>query len=112
MTVTTAQEDHVLLARAKGLPESKITSRHILRVAAPPIVTGLVLGLAGSLSGSILTETIFQWRGMGRFCFKAISGTPAEGVITARTFIFPQIYVAARFILDTLYVILAPRVRN
>jgi peptide/nickel transport system permease protein len=111
MTVTTAQEDHVLLARAKGLPESKITSRHILRVAAPPIVTGLVLGLAGSLSGSILTETIFNWRGMGRLFFEAINGTPDEGVIVALTFIFTLIYVVARFILDILYVVLDPRVR-
>jgi peptide/nickel transport system permease protein len=111
MTVTAAQEDHVMLARAKGLPESKITSRHILRVAAPPIVTGLVLGLAGSLSGAILTETIFNWRGMGRLTYEAISGTPDEGVIVALTFVFTLIYVIARFILDILYVLLDPRVR-
>jgi peptide/nickel transport system permease protein len=111
MTVTTAQEDHVLLARAKGLPESKITSRHILRVAAPPIVTGLVLGLAGSLSGSILTETVFKWRGMGLLFYDAINGTPDEGVIVALTFIFTLLYVIARFILDILYLVLDPRVR-
>lgn len=111
MTVTIAQDDHVQLARAKGLPESKVTSRHILRVAAPPIVTGLVLGLAGSLSGSILTETVFNWRGMGRLYYDAISGTPDEGVIVALTFIFTLMYVVARFILDILYVMLDPRVR-
>jgi peptide/nickel transport system permease protein len=111
MTVTIAQEDHVQLARAKGLPESRVTSRHILRVAAPPIVTGLVLGLAGSLSGSILTETVFNWRGMGRLYYDAVSGTPDEGVIVALTFIFTLIYVVARFILDILYVLLDPRVR-
>jgi peptide/nickel transport system permease protein len=111
MTVTIAQEDHVLLARAKGLPESRITSRHILRVAAPPIVTGLVLGLAGSLSGSILTETVFNWRGMGLLFYEAINGTPDEGVIVGLTFIFTLIYVSARFLLDILYVMLDPRVR-
>lgn len=111
MTVTIAQEDHVQFARAKGLPESKVTSRHILRVAAPPIVTGLVLGLAGSLSGSILTETVFNWRGMGRLYYDAVSGTPDEGVIVALTFIFTLIYVLARFLLDILYVLLDPRVR-
>lgn len=111
MTVSIAQDDHVLLARAKGLPESKVTSRHILRVAAPPIVTGLVLGLAGSLSGSILTETVFNWRGMGRLYYDAVSGTPDEGVIVALTFIFTLMYVVARFILDVLYVLLDPRVR-
>jgi peptide/nickel transport system permease protein len=111
MTVTVAQDDHVLLARAKGLPESRVTRRHILRVAAPPIVTGLVLGLAGSLSGAILIETIFNWRGMGRLYYDAIIGTPDEGVIVALTYIFTLIYVIARFLLDILYVMLDPRVR-
>jgi peptide/nickel transport system permease protein len=111
MTMSIAQEDHVQLARAKGLPESQVTMRHILRVAAPPIVTGLVLGLAGSLSGSILTETVFNWRGMGRLYYDAISGRPDEGVIVALTFVFTLIYVVARFVLDVLYVVLDPRVR-
>ncbi|HET8523122.1 MAG TPA: ABC transporter permease [Thermomicrobiales bacterium] len=111
MTVTVAQEDHVVLARAKGLPESTVTARHILRVAAPPIVTGLVLGLAGSLSGSILTETVFNWRGMGRLYYDAVSGTPDEAVIVALTYLFTLLYVIARFVLDVLYVVLDPRVR-
>jgi len=111
MTVTTALEDHVQLARAKGLPEGLIERRHILRVAAAPIVTGLVLGLAGSLGGSILTETVFNWRGMGRLYYDAIAGTPDEGVIVALTFLFTLIYLLARFLLDILYVVLDPRVR-
>src|SRR3712207_2578053 len=60
MTVTAAQEDHVQLARAKGLPERQVNLRHILRVAAPPIVTGLIFGLLGTLSGPILVETVFN----------------------------------------------------
>jgi len=111
MTVTVAQEDHVQLARAKGLPERQVTNRHILRVAAPPIVTGLVLGLAGSLSGSILVETIFNWQGMGRLYFDAVSGATDEGLIVALTFVFTLMYVVARFVLDILYVLLDPRVR-
>jgi len=111
MTVTVAQEDHVLLARAKGLPESKVTSRHILRVAAAPIVTGLILGLAGSLSGSILVETVFNWQGMGRLYYDAITSSPDEGVIVALTYIFTLLYVLARFVLDVLYLVLDPRVR-
>jgi peptide/nickel transport system permease protein len=111
MTVTTAMEDHVQLARAKGLSEGHINRRHILRVAAAPIVTGLVLGLAGSLGGSILTETVFNWRGMGRLYYDSIAGTPDEGVIVALTFLFTLIYLLARFLLDILYVVLDPRVR-
>lgn len=111
MTVTAAQEPHVQLARAKGLPESRITRWHVLRVAAPPIVTGLIFGLAGSLSGSILVETVFNWQGMGRLYFDAVSGTPDEGVIVALTFVFTLMYVVSRFVLDVLYVLLDPRVR-
>jgi peptide/nickel transport system permease protein len=110
MTVTAAQEDHVALARAKGLPEGQVTRRHILRVAAPPIVTSLVLGLAGTLSGSILVEVIFNWQGMGQLYFQAI-GAVDEAVIVAVTFVFTLLYVVLRFFLDILYTVLDPRVR-
>ena len=110
MTMTVAQEDHVALARAKGIPEGQVLRRHILRVAAPPIVTGLVLGLAGSLSGSILVETIFNWQGMGQLYFQAI-GALDESVVVALTFIFTLLYVVLRFVLDVLYLVLDPRVR-
>ena len=111
MTMNVAQEDHVTMARAKGMPEGIVARRHILRVAAPPIVTGLILGLTGSLGGSILVETIFGWQGMGRLYFEAVAGTPDEAVIVALTFVFTLMYVAARFLLEVLYVILDPRVR-
>ena len=111
MTLNVAQEDHVVVARAKGIPESAVMRRHILRVAAPPIVTGLIFSLVGSLGGSILVETVFNWQGMGRLYFEAVAGTPDEGVIVALTFVFTLLYVAARFILEVLYLLLDPRVR-
>lgn len=110
MTITIAQGDHVLAARAKGVPDRIISRRHVLRVAAPPIVTGLILGLAGTLGGSILVETVFGWQGMGRLYYEAIAGTPDEMVIVALTFMFTLIYVSARMILEVLYVLLDPRV--
>ena len=111
ITMGVAQEDHVTLARAKGMPERIVSRRHVLRVAAPPIVTGLILGLAGSLGGSILVETVFDWRGMGRLYYDAIVGTPDEGLILGLTFMFTLLYVAARMLLEVLYVLLDPRVR-
>ena len=110
MTITIAQGDHVLAARAKGVPDRIISRRHVLRVAAPPIVTGLILGLAGTLGGSILVETVFGWQGMGRLYYEAIAGTPDEMVIVALTFMFTLLYVVARMILEVLYVLLDPRV--
>ena len=111
MTLNVAQEDHVAVARAKGLSEGVVTRTHILRVAAPPIVTGLLLGLAASLGGSILVETVFNWQGMGRLYFEAISGTPDESVIVALTFVYTLLYLITRLVLEVLYVFLDPRVR-
>ena len=96
----------------KGLPESRVRLRHILRVAAPPIVTGLMFGLAGSLSGSILVETVFKLAGYGPALLRRSGGeTPDENVIVALTFIFTLMYVVIRIVLEALYVFLDPRVR-
>ena len=111
MTLSVAQGDHVTIARAKGMGERIVSRRHILRVAAPPIVTSLILGLAGTLGGSILVETVFTWQGMGRLYYEAIAGTPDEMVIVALTFVYTLLYVVARMILEVLYIFLDPRVR-
>lgn len=110
MVLNTAQEFFVTVARAKGLPESRVMRRYILRVAAPPILTNVVLGLAASLGGAILTETVFNWPGMGRLYYDAIRAAD-ESVIVALTFVFALIYVVARFFLEVLYVLLDPRIR-
>lgn len=109
MVLNTAQQDFVNVARAKGLPENLVMRRYIIRVAAPPIITNMILGLAGSLSGAILTETVFGWPGMGLLYWNAIVMVD-EGLIIALTFIYTVIYVVARMILEVLYVILDPRV--
>ena len=109
MVLNTAQQDFVNVARAKGLPENLVMRRYIIRVAAPPIITNIILGLAGSLSGAILTETVFGWPGMGLLYWNAIV-TVDEGLIIALTFVYTLIYVIARMILEVLYVVLDPRV--
>ncbi len=105
-----AQEDFVLAARAKGLPEHIIRWRHIARVAAPPILTQLILGLAGSIGGAILTETVFGWPGMGLLFYQAIVSSD-EALILGLVYVFTLVYVIARFVLEVFYVILDPRVR-
>lgn len=106
-----AQEDFVMVARAKGLPEHLVMRRYIVRVAAPPILTNIILGLAGSLAGAILTETVFNWPGMGRLYYDAILALD-EAVIIALTFMYTLLYILARFVLEVLYVIVDPRVRS
>lgn len=110
MVMNTAQEEFVNLARAKGLPEKTVMWGHILRVAAPPILTGLILSLTSSIGGAILTETVFNWPGMGRLYYDAILAVD-ESVMVALTFIFTLIYILARFTLEVLYLIVDPRVR-
>ena len=110
MVMNTAQEDFVTVARAKGLPEGRVMRHHILRVAAPPILTGLILGLASTVAGGILTETVFNWPGMGLLYYEAILAVD-ESVVVALTFMFTLIYVTARFTLEVLYIIVDPRVR-
>ncbi|MDV2989227.1 MAG: ABC transporter permease [Dehalogenimonas sp.] len=110
MVLNTAQEPFVTVGRAKGLPENILERRYILRAAAPPIITSLILGLAGSLGGAILTETVFNWPGMGRLYYDAIIAAD-ETVIVALTFVFTLIYLVARFVLEILYIWLDPRIR-
>lgn len=109
ITLRVAHENFVTYAHARGLSEWRVRYR-ILRVSAPTILTGLILGLAGSVGGAILTETVFNWPGMGRLYYEAIIGTPDEGLIVALTFLFTAIYLTARFVLEILYVVLDPRV--
>jgi len=110
IVITVAQEDFVTAARAKGLPEKLVLWRYIVRVAAPPILTNLILGLAFYLTGAILTETVFSWPGIGLLYFNAIMSVD-EALILALTYVFTLIYVIARFVLEVLYVIVDPRVR-
>lgn len=111
ITLNVAQEDHVTFARAKGVPERLVRRRHILRVAAPPIVTGLILSLVGSIAGGITTEIVFNWPGMGLLYYEAVAGQPDEALIVALTFVYTLLYAAARLVLEILYLVLDPRVR-
>ncbi len=110
MVLNTSQEFFVTVARAKGLSENRVMWRYIIRVAAVPIVTHMILGLQASLGGAILTETVFNWPGMGRLTYEAVIAAD-ESVIIALTFVFTLLYVGARFLLEVLYLILDPRIR-
>ncbi|MDX1534027.1 MAG: ABC transporter permease, partial [Thermoplasmata archaeon] len=65
-------EDFVMAGRAKGLSEGAVQRKYVLRAASPPIVTSLALTLIGSWFGAIITETVFNWPGIGLLYFQAI----------------------------------------
>jgi len=105
-------EDFVNVARAKGVPESMVLRRHVMRAAAPPVVTVVLFSIVLSVfSGAIITELIFNWPGLGRLYWDAISANDVP-VILELTYITTLLYLAVRFILDILYTLLDPRIRR
>ncbi len=104
------REDFVVVAKAKGLPESMIVRKYIVRVAAPPIVTYVILGLASSIGGMIITESVFYWPGMGTLYYAAISNGDVATIL-GLTYVTTLVYIVARWILEALYIWLDPRVR-
>jgi len=105
-----SQEDFVMVARAKGLPERVVLHKHVLRAASPPITINIVLGLIGSLGGAIISERVFNWPGMGFVYITAINYSDAP-VLLVSTWVDVILYLAAYFILDFVVMLLDPRIR-
>jgi len=104
------REDYVRTARAKGLRERVVVSRHALRNALIPIITVLGLDFGAYLTGSILTETIFSWPGIGRYAYQAASSLDFPAVMGV-TMLIAGIFIGVNLIVDILYGVLDPRIR-
>jgi peptide/nickel transport system permease protein len=103
-------EDYIRTARAKGLSERRVIFRHGLRAALTPVVTMAGLDIGILLGGAILTETVFNIPGIGRFAYDAIvnSDLPAiQGTVLFGAFFI----ILANLVVDILYAFLDPRVR-
>jgi len=109
--VGTMQEDFITAKKAIGIKKNKIIYRHALKNAAPPIVTILALSLSGSLGGAIITEAVFDWPGMGRLYFEAISVMDLPIIIGA-TYVLTVLFLISIFIADLLYGYFDPRVKR
>lgn len=106
----TMGEDYVLMARAKGLPDSVIRDRHAARNAILPVVTGLALNLPFVLVGSLVIELVFQWHAMGKVIFDAIEWQDIP-VLMGILSVVGILAVSAHVVLDILYIYLDPRIR-
>ncbi|MDE0090886.1 MAG: ABC transporter permease [Thaumarchaeota archaeon] len=104
------QEDFISAKKAIGIRRKKIIYTHALKNAAPPIVTILALSLSGSLGGAIITEAVFDWPGMGRLYFEAITVMDLPVIIGA-TYMLTVFFLASIFTADILYGYFDPRVR-
>ena len=108
--IDTLQEDYIRTARAKGLSERRVIFRHGVRAAITPIVTLLGLDIGILLGGAILTETVFNIPGIGRYAFDAIN-TVDLPVIQGTVLFGAFFIVMMSLIVDILYAFIDPRVR-
>ena len=90
------REDYITAKRAMGLPKKRIVYSHALKNAGPPIITAIALSLAGHLGGSIIIEAVFDWPGMGKLYYDAISVMDVP-IIIGLTYVFTLIFVITIF---------------
>ncbi len=101
--------DHVTTARAKGLPEGRITIRHVVRNAMIPVVTLVALQMPAVFGGAIVTEQIFRVPGIGSLLITAVLANDTP-VIMAVTFVFACLVIFFNLLADVLYGWLDPRI--
>jgi len=109
--IATLQEDHVLLARSKGLPTWRILSRHALRPSSFSLLTVSGLTIGNLLGGAVIVEQLFALPGVGRLLFDAIFRRDlmvVQGVVLVITVGF----VVVNTVVDILYSVLDPRIRE
>jgi len=104
------QAEYIMTARAKGMSARVVLWRHAFRNAVIPLVTLIGLDLGALLAGSVITETIFAWPGIGRLAVNAIYGRDYP-VVQATVLVVASIYVMINFLVDLSYAFLNPRVR-
>jgi peptide/nickel transport system permease protein len=103
-------EDYIRTARAKGVSERRVVWRHGVRAAITPIVTVLGLDIGVLLGGSILTESVFNIPGVGRYAFDAIQSADLPAI--QGTVLFAAFFIVlANLVVDVAYAFLDPRVR-
>jgi len=106
----TLTDDYVLTARAKGLKERIILFKHALKNASLPLITNIALSFAFVLTGAIITEQVFSWRGMGLWLWNSLSFYDYP-VLQALFYLLALCVLAANFIADILYGFIDPRVK-
>lgn len=103
-------QDFIRTARAKGLRELAVISRHALQNALIPLVTATGIQFALLLGGAVITETVFAWPGVGSLTVAAISARDVP-VVMAATFMFAVVILVVNLLVDLSYGIIDPRIR-
>jgi peptide/nickel transport system permease protein len=103
-------QEYIVAARAKGISEARIVWGHALRNAAVPLVTVIALSYATLLEGSVLTETVFSWPGIGLYLTNSLQNADMNAVLGA-TIVIGGAFIGLNLLSDLLYQLLDPRTR-
>ncbi len=109
--LTELGQEYIVTARVKGVPEWRIIWVHALRNAAVPLVTVIALSYASLLEGSVLTETVFAWPGLGLYLTNSLQVADMNAVLGG-TLLIGAIFIGLNLVSDLLYTVLDPRVRR
>ncbi len=104
-------QEYIVAARAKGLSETRVIWGHALRSAAVPLITVIALSYAGLLEGSVLTEIVFSWPGIGFYITSSLRNADMNAVLGG-TIIVGTVFIGINLISDLLYRTLDPRTRR
>ena len=104
-------QEYIVAARAKGLSETRVIWRHALRNAAVPLVTVIALSYAGLLEGSVLTETVFAWPGIGLYITNSLQNADMNAVLGG-TLVIGAVFIGINLLSDLLYRVLDPRTQG
>ena len=110
LVTSTLKEDFVITAKARGLPNSTILYKHVLRAASPAIATQAILAVAGSFGGGLLIEVIFEWPGIGWLTYQAISQNDLP-VILGVAYVLTIVLLIGLFLGELAYGLLDPRIK-
>lgn len=104
-------DEYVRAARAKGLPELTVVRRHVLRPALLSVVTVTGVAFAGLLSGTVLVEQIFGWRGLGAYAYTSALALDLPAIMGVSV-VVAVIYILLNLVVDLLYGVIDPRLRQ
>ncbi len=103
-------QEYIVAARARGLSETRVIWAHALRNAAVPLITVIALSYAGLLEGSVLTETVFAWPGIGLYITDSLQNADMNAVLGG-TIVIGSVFIAINLLSDVLYRLLDPRTK-
>jgi peptide/nickel transport system permease protein len=106
-----SERPYVLLARAKGLSQTQIYRRHILRNALPPVITLIGLQTGAVLGGAVIVENVFSWPGIGTLMLTAVRQRDYP-MIQGTVMLVALLYLFVNHLVDTVYPLLDPRLDN